>query len=258
VPFFWMLREHADDHPASRLAEPLLPDQDPPFQSPWVFAAGRQRQLLDACFGQLIPDRSLALLYTKSGHPVGDGIDRLVVGLATVTAVSPVLEYDSSAEATYPLWDRIISHSIRPDGADGLLLPYHAYLQSTGDPAEDDRRRGLLPQIAVTPDRIHQADFSYGSEVTSPDVALGILERTLASVRAVIAHGIAPGPWAEREEWINARIADAWSDRGAFPGTGALLEALGLRLGTSLVLELVRSGALSPGADPWPLLDDLL
>ena len=258
VPFSWMLREHADDHPASRLAEPLLPDQDPPFQSPWVFAAGRQRQLLDACFGQLIPDRSLALLYTKSGHPVGDGIDRLVVGLATVTAVSPVLEYDSSAEATYPLWDRIISHSIRPDGADGLLLPYHAYLQSTGDPAEDDRRRGLLPQIAVTPDRIHQADFSYGSEVTSPDVALGILERTLASVRAVIAHGIAPGPWAEREEWINARIADAWSDRGAFPGTGALLEALGLRLGTSLVLELVRSGALSPGADPWPLLDDLL
>lgn len=257
VPFSWMLREHADDL-ASRVADPLMPDAEPPFPSPWVFAAGRQRQLLDACFGQLTPGRSLALLYTKSGHPVGDGIDRLVVGLGTITAVSPILEYDSSAAATYPLWDRLITHTIRPDGEAGLLLPYHAYLEPTGDPAEDDRRRGLLPEITVAPDGVHQADFSYGAEITNPDVALGVLERTLVAVRAVIEHGIAPGPWAEREEWVNARIAEAWSDRGAFPGAGALLEALGLRLGTALVLDLVRSGALAPAADPWSLLDDIL
>jgi hypothetical protein len=257
VPFSWMLREHADEL-AERIGEPLLPDGEPPFPSPWVFAAGRQRQLLDACFGQLTPGRSLALLYTKSGHPVGDGIDRLVVGVGAVTAVSPVLDYDSSGATTYPMWDRLITHSIRPDGADGLLLPYHAYLQPTGDPDEDARRRGLLPEITVVPDRIHQADFSYGAEVTNPDVALGILEQTLRAVRAVVAHGIAPGPWAEREDWVNARLAEAWSDRGAFPGAGAMLEALGLRRGTALVLDLVRTGDLAPAADPWALLDDLL
>jgi len=257
VPFSWMLRERAVEL-ADRVAEPLLPDEDPPFPSPWVFSAGRQRQLLDACFGQLTPGRSLAFLYTKSGHPVGDGIDRLIVGVGTVAAVSPVLEYESAGTRTYPLWDRLIGHSIRPDGVAGVLLPYHAYLESTGDPAEDEKRRALLPEITVVPDRVHQVDFSYGSEITNSDVALGVLERTLAAVRAVIAHGIAPGPWAEREEWLNARIAEAWSDRGAFPGTGALLEALGLRLGTTLVLELTRRGELPSGADPWPLLDDLL
>ncbi len=257
VPFSWMLREHGDDL-ASRIAEPLLPDEDPPFPSPWAFSAGRQRQLLEACFGQLTAGHSIAMLYTKSGHPLGEGIDRLIVGLGTVTAISPLLEYESSAARTYPLWDRLIGHSIRQDGAEGLLLPYHAYLKPTGDPTEDNRRRTLLSEITVTPDRVHQADFSYGAEVTSPDIALGVLEHTLAAVRAVIAHGIAPGPWAEREEWVNARIAEAWSDRGAFPGTGALLEALGLRLGTALVLELTRSGALASGSDPWPLLDDLL
>lgn len=257
VPFSWMLRENAEAI-ADRVAEPLLPDENPPFPSPWVFAAGRQRQLLNACFGQLNPGRSLALMYTKSGHPLGDGIDRLVVGLGLITAVSPILEYDSDSSTTYPLWDRLIEHSIRPDGARGFLLPYHAYLEPTGDPAEDYRRHGLLPEIAVAPDRVHQADFSYGTEVTNPDVALGVLERALTAVRAVIAHGIAPGPWAEREEWVNARIAEAWTDRGAFPGAAALLEALGLRLGTALLLELARSGTLSHHADPWPLLDDLL
>lgn len=48
------------------------------------------------------------------------------------------------------------------------------------------------------------------------------------------------------------------ADRGAFPGAGAVLEALGLRLATSLLLELSRTGSLRPAQDPWPLIDALL
>ncbi|XTZ17900.1 AAA family ATPase [Micromonospora echinospora] len=258
VPFAWMLRERSTQI-EERLPQALSPDENPPFPSPWVFPAARQRDLLDACFRRIIPGSSLVVFYTKSGHPLGDGINRLVVGLGRIDSMRGIIEYDvPPGEPTNPLWDRLISHSIRPDGVDGFLLPYHAYLAPTGDPAEDQRRRDLLAEITVAPDRAQLSSFSYGSEVVSPDVLLGVLEQTLRAVRAVIRHGVAPGPWVEREEWLNARIAETWADRGAFPGAGAVLEALGVRLATSLLYELRRDGALRPAEDPWPLLDALL
>ncbi|MFC8616593.1 AAA family ATPase [Micromonospora purpureochromogenes] len=258
VPFAWMLRERSAEI-EERLPQALSPDEAPPFPSPWVFPAARQRELLDTCFRRITPGSSLAVFYTKSGHPLGDGINRLVVGLGHIESMRGIIDYDVPAgEPTYPLWDRLISHSIRPDGVDGFLLPYHAYLQPTGDPVEEQRRRELLAEIAVVPDRAQIISFSYGSEVVSSDVLLSVLEQSLTAVRAVIRHGIAPGPWIEREEWLNERIAEAWTDRGAFPGAGALLEALGLRLATSLLYELRRDRLLRPAEDPWPLLDALL
>jgi ATP-dependent exoDNAse (exonuclease V) alpha subunit len=79
----------------------------------------------------------------------------------------------------------------------------------------------------------------------------------LAAVRKVRDHGFAPGPWAAREDWLNEQIAAAWKDRGAFPGIGSALEALGLRLGTALTLELSRR---SPDfvEDPWKVVDAIL
>jgi hypothetical protein len=257
VPFAWMLRDRQELIQES-LPNQLAPDSDAPFESSWVFDATRQRQLLDACFSNAVPGESLTFMYTKSGHPLGDDINRLVVGIGRVAAVSPVLEYRSEAAWTYPMWDRIVEHTVRPEGTDGFLLPYHEYLASTGDPAEDAHRLQLLREIAVTPDSTALVEFSYGAEMATPDTALGVLERTLAAVHTIIHHGIASGPWDERAQWVSDRIAEVWSDRGAFPGAGSVLDALGLRLGTALVLELQRNGALKPEQDPWPLLEDLL
>ena len=93
---------------------------------------------------------------------------------------------------------------------------------------------------------------------TSPDVALSTLVRCLDAVRRIRQHGIAEGPWDLREEWLNEQIARTWVDRGAFPGLGAALEALGMRLGTALALELIASGKAASDADPWPLVDAML
>ncbi|MEV4147748.1 AAA family ATPase [Amycolatopsis sp. NPDC049691] len=257
VPFAWMLRE-SQERIQDRLPTELAPDSDPPFPSSWVFDRTRQRQLLDAVFNQVTPRESVAFMYTKSGHPLGDDVPRLVVGIGRVAAISSLLEYRSRAPWTYPLWDRIVEHTIRPEGSDGFLLPYHAYLEPTGDPAEDRRRRELVNEIIVSPDSTAVSQFSYGAELATSDTALGILEQALTAVRAIIRHGIAPGPWAEREQWLSDRIADVWTDRGAFPGTGSVLDGFGLRLGTALALDLRRSGMLSADSDPWPLVDDLL
>jgi hypothetical protein len=257
VPFRWMLRQNQEAIDA-RLPVPLPPDEDPPFQSPWVFSAHRQEALSRLFFDQVTADKSIVFFYTKSGHPLGDHMNRLVVGVGLVGGVGPMLRYDSTSGSSYPLWDRVVRHSIRPDGYDGLLLPYHDYLEPSGDPEEDERRRTLLSEIAVLPEPSHIAAFSYAGEHAGPDVTLSTLVRSMEAVRAIKRHGIVAGPWDRREDWLNERIDRIWQQRGAFPGAGGMLEALGCRLGTSLVMELLASGAIKMLEDPWPLLDSML
>jgi hypothetical protein len=252
MPFWWMLRKNQrsiDD----AVPIPLAPDSVPPFESPWVFDAERQRALLKQVFDQVTEASSLAIFYTKDGHPFGEGINRLIVGIGTVTRVSGILEYRSHARHTYPLWDTLISHSIRPDGTAGFLLPYHEYLQAGHDGANAG---DPVNEILVVPDSGHTREFSYGAEIAGPDVALATLVRCLEVVGQIRKHGIAHGPWERREEWLNKQIAAVWKARGAYPGLGSALEAFGLRLGTSLYRQLVVGGTIGAN-DAWSIIDGL-
>lgn len=258
VPFAWMLRREQKAI-EEKLPEPLPTDEDPPFPSPWVFGRARQEALLNLFFGRLVPQESLVFFYCKEGQPLGDTISRLVVGMGRITAVAPAKGYEvRENRPTYLMWDRLIRHSIRPTGKEGFLLPYHDYLQPTGDPDEDKKRQDLLREIAVPADPAHLRVFSYAAELAPPDIALSTLVRCLESVRRIRLHGIASGPWDRREEWLNAQIALAWKHRGAFPGLGPALEALDMRLGTSLALDLLSSKILDSDEDPWPLIDAIL
>lgn len=258
VPFRWLLRDTQSWIDAS-LPEPLPLDQASPFHTPWVFSHIRQEAICKQFFRRLIPEHSLVFFYCSAeGHPLGDSLSRLVVGVGRIQAIGPQGYYESDSEIAYPFWDRKIHHTIRPDGDDGFILPYHDYLAPTGDSDEDLRRRMLLQEIAVTVDSAHAAMFAYTSELASSDVALSTLIRCLDAVRLIRAHGVATGSWATREEWLNDHIAATWRDRGEFPGAGSALEALGLRMGTSLVLDLARAGQIGPEDDPWRVLDALL
>lgn len=257
VPFWWMLKGNQDAI-QDRMTEQLPPDEEAPFPTPWVFGKARQEAIVEHFFGQLAPEKSLVFFYTKEGQPISDRINRLVVGMGRISNVGRMQLYQSDKSETYPFWDRIIGHSIRPDGIDGFLLPYHDYLAPTGDHEEDDRRKQLLMEIALTVESAHVGDYSYAAELAKPDVALSSLVKALNAVRLVREHGIAKGSWPQREEWLNAQIAQVWKQRGAFPGIGSSLEALGLRLGTALCQELAAKGSLVEDADPWPLMDAIL
>ena len=257
VPYAWLLKENQDRIEAA-CPDQLPPDDEAPFKSPWVFGRDRQEALLNRVFRHLTDDQSLVFFYCKEGQPFGDQFSRLVVGVGRILKTGNLIPYQSSSQTTYPMWDRIVQHSIRPHISDGFLLPYHDYICPTGDPAEDERRLKLLAEIAVPADGVYIRTFSYGAELADPDLALSILVRCLESVRQIRKHGIAKGPWSDREEWLNRQIAACWKDRGAFPGTGSALEALGMRLGTALVLELRSSAAIGPDDNPWPVVDAII
>lgn len=257
VPFAWMLAEN-QRRIDEGLPMPLPADEPAPFSTEWVFGRARQEALSKQFFGQLAPDHSLVFFYCKEGQPLGDHISRLVVGVGRILSIGPLRYYDSHSEKSYPFWDREIHHSIRLDGFDGFLLPYHEYLAPTGDADEDARRRALLEEIAVAVDPAHIRTFSYAAELATPDVALSTLIRCLDAARLVREHGIAKGPWERREEWLNDQIAVAWRDRGAFPGLGSALQAFGLRMGTALALDLAQSGQVGLDENPWPIVDAIL
>ena len=257
VPYGWMLAENQrrieDESP-----KPLPADEQPPFPSTWVFGRARQEALAQRFFGRLTPEQSLVFFYCKEGQPLGDRISRLVVGVGRIVSVGVQRYYDSDSDQTYPLWHREIHHSIRPEDVDGFLLPYHDYLAPTGDAKEDARRRALLEEIAVAVDPIYQPAFSFTAEHAAPDAALATLARCVQAVRLIRAHGIAKGPWDLREQWLNDQIALVWRDRGAFPGLGSVLQAFGLRVGTTLALELAERNLIAPDEHPWPILDAIL
>lgn len=259
VPFWWMLRNN-QQAVQERLAEQLPPDDEPPFPSPWVFGRARQEAISQLYFEKHLREQeSLVLFYCKAGHPISEQISRLIIGVGRLTKIDRPRHYErSSRKDSYPIWDRLVGHSVRPEGHDGLLLPYHDYLEATGDAEEDARRAELLQEIAVAAQEEHMRDFSYASELIRPGVALTVLTTCLESVRLIRKHGIAKGPWEKREEWLNEQISRAWAERGAFPGVGAALEALGLRLGTAMCLDLQSQGVLDSTEDPWPVLDAIL
>ena len=48
---------------------------------------------------------------------------------------------------------------------------------------------------------LHERE-AYAGEHAGPDVALSTLVRALEAVRSIKRHGIASGPWDQREDWL--------------------------------------------------------
>ncbi|MDP9605546.1 UNVERIFIED_ORG: hypothetical protein J2W38_005360 [Variovorax paradoxus] len=260
VPFRWLSRTKLDDFTQPRLVEALPSDIAPSgYRSDWVFLPEVQEAILDGFFNPIQRDRSLALFYTKSRHPIGDDIPRLLVGIGLVTNVGEMRYYESSDphKRRHPIWQRDIAHSLRSDGTKGLLIPFHDYLESTGDPDEDARRLALARELVISPEPDRVVEFSYRSEHVSPDALVSILTQSISVCQKLRDHRIASGDWAAVEAWLNTQLAIAWKLRGPHPGLGPVLEAAGLRMGTSLVHLLAQTDTKF-SIDPWQAISGVL
>ena len=58
-------------------------------------------------------------------------------------------------------------------------------------------------------------------------------------------------------EWLNYQLAQVWEDRGAFPGLGAMLCAMGIPMGI-LIAKNIKEELLEIDEDIWQYLDKVI
>lgn len=256
TPYRWMMRDQAPtiagiwgigyDRALEDAADGFIETSQP---TTWVQDHRNQLALLDSFFSAFTPGKSLVLLYAKDvplleDRPPGA---RVLVGAGTIVDKGPVVEWEYSGPGPLRswMWERAITHSIRPSFDDGFLLPYQQLLADPNLSGED-----LSRYVAYAPPDSFE-EFSYVSEHVGHDSAVAALVE-LARVVELLP-GVADGPWEKVGTWISDRIADAWTLRGPYPGLGAALAAAGLPQGALIAHRVVDSLA-EPGQDPWPAL----
>lgn len=268
TPFGWLLKERAwgekwkkgeiDNH---SLVEHYGIDASPEYEPekpdwlhgrPWIQGHANQKALLDAFFTALRPQQSLIFVYAKR-TPLIDDDQWMIVGVGRINSIGEIQEWDYEPSKhggirSY-LWERSVCHGIRPDGSDGVLLPYHDLLARCEQDGDLDPR----DCIAFVPEE-YRAEFSYASEL----VASGSAIAGLLSVKEALTtyNERFGGDWAAQLKWIDQRLGELWSFRGPYPGLGSVLCAMGVEHGYQLAYHCWEKAG--ENCDPWPVLAALV
>ena len=266
VPFAWMMKNTENDNGSPDPAETYRIDFQPAlepdlnFETRWVQDRRNQLAMLDTFFGAVVPEESLVFFYAKR-TPLTDDGRRVIVGIGRVLKVDPYVEYDYKNGAPPDaircvLWERNLHHSIRPEKIeDGFLLPYHDLISL----AEKDSSIDLSNFLLHAPEE-HRTAFSMGSEHVTHDQAITVL-LSCASLLERIEKVLPAGNWSAARGWIDRQLNRIWRLRGAFPGLGSALTALGLPHGTLLahaVGQRLYADGSSEVRDPWLLVGKVL
>ena len=222
----------------------------------WVQHHENQKALLDTFFGCLQPQQSLVFFYAKH-TPLSEPNERVIIGVAKVRKKpGELLEYKYPAKysghRSYP-WDRCIEHTLRPDDPDGgFLLPYHEILEHVqGHNSDID----LHDFVAVAPEF---AQFAFGSELVEHDTAIDALLSIAESLRK--SRDLLGQPFDEELSWVDGEISRIWDMRGAFPGMGPILSAIGIESGNTLAWEIEKYILNKDGdllkINPWDIFEE--
>jgi hypothetical protein len=268
VPFWWMLRGNQSS--LKELYPDLPKDENSPFPSSWVYSNKVQSALLKRFFEPIEENTSLAVYYVKGANPVDEDLRRLIAGVGVIKKKSSILGYDTNADYTYPLWDRLITHGIRPGEtqSEGILIPYHEYLALPEEyvlKTKDGKKTkyDLLDEIKLTlqdtGSRQEAIDeFTYGSEWVNDSTILLVLGKLRSIVERIIEHGIAKGCWAEHLIWLDRQIGKVKESMGPHPSFANALIALGFQYGHLLEEDLRKINAIKTKDNPWDAWEDAI
>lgn len=268
TPFGWLLKDRAWGEgwrdgkiDSQALAERYGIDSRPEYEPkepgwlesrPWIQGHTNQKALLDAFFGALEPEKSLIFVYAKR-TPLIDDDQWTIIGVGRITSIGDLQEWDYNPAKNPPirsyLWERSVCHSIRADGGDGVLLPYHDLLSR----CEKDTTLDPRDCIAFVPGESRN-EFSYASEHVTQGSAIAAL---LSVKEALTAYNERFGGDSIRQlKWIDQRLGELWNLRGPYPGLGSVLCATGVEYGYQLAYHCWEQAG--ENGDPWPVLASLV
>lgn len=241
-------------------------DEKAPFETSWIYGRERQKKVLESFFGEIEERSSLIVFYTKSGNPIDEDAKRIVLGIGLVDKKSPILEYKSTSNYTYSLWDRLITHTIRENvsESEGLLIPYHEYLNLPDDFKKGDKTKlDLIEEIKLT---FHETEvseniieeFSYGTEWVENSSILNLLSQLRVVVERIKEHGIVKGNWDNQLKWISEQIGQVKKKMGPFPSFANALFAIKFKYSHFLEKDLRQKGLCQDKDNPWLILEKVL
>lgn len=256
VPYNWMLKEKAKEKSAffdlnvDDNREPVL-DWASNGNDNWIQEITNQKALLNCFFEHLEAETSLVFFYAKQ-TPFVEESGRVLIGVGKINKIIPSDAYEGSNKrfgAAY--WEHMILHSIRTDGRNGFLLPYHeasAYQQENPD--------FNVADLAVIVPHDKRFEFSYAAEHVSNDSAIRVLLECLQALEKAENLGIGENN-AHKIQWIHNEIAQLEKLRGAYPGMGAVLCAFGVEKGHFVAAEIINQ-LQNEKDNPWRLFEKAL
>lgn len=252
VPYNWMLKENAKDKTA--LYELNFDEQREPTldwgngHDSWVQEFQNQKSLLNCFFEHLKEESSLVFFYAKQVPFVEDS-GRVLVGLGSIHKIIPSEAYNgSNSRFSAAYWEHMVLHTIRPDGKNGFLLPYHAALEYQNEHPEFDPA-----DLAVIAPNDKHFELSYAAEHVANDTAIRLLLQCLTSLEKAEKFGIGLNHKASIQ-WIHNEVSRLEKLRGIYPGMGAALFAFGIEKGHFVAAEIINQ-LKDENDNPWQLFE---
>jgi hypothetical protein len=205
----------------------------------WESNPEEQLDRLNKYFDVIEEKHSLVFFYTNHGNPLVDEAgDRLLIGVARIIKKSPQLYFPKTSRypEEYPIWSRAITVD---HPSQSVVLPYQEYLKKGLDPTHI---------ICRVPNSLRE-QFSYVSEQMTDDQAVIALETILQAIKTVQSENKVLEDWDSKIRWLDKVLSETWANRGAYPGTGSVLEYLGMSKGTIYQYEVLQT-MLKKGKDP--------
>ncbi|RMD01090.1 RNA helicase [Clostridium autoethanogenum] len=248
-PYAWLMKENTEYY--SKLYNiKYNPDDEPQlkFKTTWVQEASNQKAIFDCFYNDVIPDQSLCVAYAKQVPFVEDS-RRVVVAMGHVKKIIPAVEHAHTDEK--PLrsmtWETMICHSIREDHEDGFVIPYQKMMEYAKEHPDFD----ISTVTVFAPDDAF-AEFSYATEHVGYDA---VIEVILSCIKAFqIINSCLDEDYSNVLAWLNARLAEVWKDRGAFPGLGAMFCSIEMPLGILIAKEIKENCK----GDIWKYIDRVI
>jgi hypothetical protein len=254
VPFRWLSREtidrdlwqEADDYQPER---EKAADRVLGFTPGWLMDGRNQSAMMNRFFEEVVAGQSLVLIYLKHSPFQDESTRRLLLGAAMVTRVTPPTMWRQSGNQPFDssMWETIVSHSLRPDQKNGMLLPYQGLLPLTEAGQDVSRALAWAPEDA-------DVEFSYVTEHVSDDTAIAALNSLRVAAVGAVELGLAVP--ASATAWIDQQIDRLWQLRGPVPGLGAVLGYLGAETAHRVVGRLGQEPEWA--GDPWGVVERAL
>jgi hypothetical protein len=215
----------------------------------WVMDGDNQRAVIDAFFEPVAPGDSLVFAYLKHSPFQEQRTDRLLVGAARITRATPPPMWNQSGNPpfTSSMWETVVEHSLRPDMADGILLPYQQLVRLMDEGHDTDKALAWAPEGRVV-------EFSYVTEHLSDDAAIEALTSLQSAVDGMSELGLELPDTGRK--WLQGQIERLWQMRGPVPGLPGVLKVIGVQQPYVAARAVIAEAGES--TDPWNFLETVL